>query len=78
MREQAGLHLLGNFEFLGGATFGFEFFGDGAALGFDLVRNLIETDEGIGIAVGILEAGKDATPNGSGFRCGGRRVLDPA
>ena len=38
LRKQARLHLLGNFQFLGGASFGFELLGEGAAAGFDSRR----------------------------------------
>ena len=58
-------------ELLGGAAFGFEPFGDGAALGFDGVRDFVEADEGKRIAVGIAESGEDAAPN-RGMLFGGR------
>jgi hypothetical protein len=57
------LHLLSDFEFLGGAAFGFLTFGGGPALGFDGVSDLIKTDEGERVAVGIPKAAEDGSPN---------------
>src|SRR6266436_7084053 len=45
LREQTRLHVLGDFEFVGGAAFGFLLCDDGAALRFHGVGELIETDE---------------------------------
>src|SRR5258708_1171210 len=69
--KETSLDLLGNFDFLRGAAFGFQPPGEGAALRFDGVGYLIEADQRKGIAVGILEARKDAAPNRSGL-CAGR------
>src|SRR5260370_355031 len=69
--KETSLDLLGNFDFLRGAAFGFQPPGEGAALRFDGVGYLIEADQRKGIAVGILEASKDAAPNRSGL-CAGR------
>lgn len=68
--EEAGLHLLGDFEFLSSAALGFEFLGRGAALGFNGVSDFVETDEGERVAVGIFETGEDTAPDGR--RLGGR------
>jgi len=75
LREETGLHLLGNFEFLSSTALGFQLFGDSAAMCFDLVSDFIEADEGEGIAVRILEPSKNTTPNGRGFGCGRGRFL---
>src|SRR5229473_196685 len=69
--EEPGLGLFGNFDFLRGAAFGFQPPGEGAALRFDGVGHFVEADQRKGIAVGILEASKDAAPNRSGLS-GGR------
>ena len=42
LREKTGLDLLGDFDFLGGAAFGFLFLDNRAAMGFDGVSYLIE------------------------------------
>src|SRR5467141_252709 len=72
LREEPGLHLFGNFEFLDGAAFGFLFVSEGAALLFDGVGHFVEAHQRKGIAVKILETGKDATPDWS-VLCAGRR-----
>src|SRR6266849_1508841 len=74
LRKKARLHFLGDFEFADDPTFGFEFFGGGAALRFDGVGDLVEAHERKRIAVGILETGKDAAPNRCGFWPRWRRV----
>jgi len=43
--EQARLHLLGDFHFLGSAAIGFEFLGESAALSFDAERQFVEAGE---------------------------------
>src|SRR6266852_3294796 len=63
LREEAGLDLFGDFDFLGGAAFGLLFLGDGAAVGFDGVGHFVETDEAERIAVNIAEAGGNAAPD---------------
>src|SRR5467141_2986532 len=76
LREKPGLDLLGNFDFLPSAAFGIQPLGKSAALGFDGVGDLVETHQRKGIAVKILETGKDPTPDwgvlcaGSGGVCG--------
>jgi hypothetical protein len=45
LREQPGLHLFGNLQFLRGAMFRFQFLGDAAALRFDLPVYLVEADQ---------------------------------
>src|SRR5712671_1553167 len=74
LREEPCLDLLGDFDFLRSATFGIQPLGKSAALGFDGVGDLVETHQQKGVAVEILEAGKDAAPNGSVLRGGRRRV----
>ena len=64
MREEAALDFVGDFEFLGGAAFGFEFGGSSAALGFEGVSDLVEADESESVAVDVAEAGDDAAPDG--------------
>jgi len=61
--EEAGLDFFGDGDFLCGAAIGFEAGGKGAALGFDGVGFRVEAHERKGITVGILETGKNATPN---------------
>lgn len=75
MWEEMRLDLLGNFQFLGGATLGFLFFCDGAAFCFDGASDLIKADEGVGVAVRILETRKDSTPDRGSI--GGGRFLGP-
>ena len=65
--KKAALDFVGDFQFLGGAAFGFEFGGGGAALGLEGVRDFVEADEGEGVAVGVAEAGGDAAPDGGFF-----------
>src|SRR5579883_3125698 len=43
--EQAGLHLLGDFQFLGGAAFGFELFGRRSPLGLNLPNEVVASDK---------------------------------
>ena len=63
LREEAALDFVGDFQFLGGAAFGFEFCGGSAALGFESVSDLVEADERESVAVDIAETGDDAAPN---------------
>ena len=63
MGEQSGLHVLGDFEFVGGATLGLLFCGDGAALRFHSVGQLVEADERERVAVDIAKASDNAAPN---------------
>ena len=63
LREKTALDFVGDFEFLGGAAFEFEFGGGRAALGFEGVSDFVEADERKGVAVGIAEAGGDAAPD---------------
>src|SRR5208282_4322388 len=67
LRKKTALDFVGDFEFLGGAAFEFEFGGGGAALGFKGVGDFVEADEGESVAVGIAEAGRDAAPDGGFF-----------
>ena len=64
LRKKAALNFVGDFEFLGGAAFHFEFGGGGAALGFESVSDLVEAHQRKGVAIDIAEAGDDAAPNG--------------
>src|SRR5207247_10590341 len=50
LREETGLDLLGDFDFLRGAAFGFQLLGKGAALRFDRVSHFVETHQRKGIA----------------------------
>ena len=70
LREEPGLDLLGDFDFLRRAAFGIQPLGKSAALGFDGVGDLVETHQRKGIAVKILETGKDATPDGGVLSAG--------
>ena len=67
MREKTALDFVGDFEFLDGAAFEFEFGGGGAALGFEGVSDFVEADQRESVAVGIAEAGGNAAPDGSLF-----------
>src|SRR5260370_27273232 len=67
LREAPGLHLFGDFKFLGGAALGFLLVCNGAALLFDSVGHLIETHQRKRISIDIPEAGEHTAPN--------RRVL---
>ena len=62
LREEAALDFVGDFEFLGGAAFGFEFGGGGAALGFEGVGDFVEADEGEGVAVDDHGSGRRRCP----------------
>ena len=55
--------MLGNFEFVRGATFGVLLGGNNAALRFHGVRKLVEADQRESIAVDIAETRKDAAPD---------------
>ena len=70
LREETRLDLFGDFEFLGGAAFGFEFFGEGPALRFNFVSDFIKADERERVAVRILEASERAAPDGGMLRLG--------
>jgi hypothetical protein len=63
LRKKAALYFVGDFEFLGGAAFEFEFCGSGSALGFKRVRDFVEADERERVAVGIAKARGDAAPD---------------
>lgn len=71
--EKPALDFVGDFEFLGGAAFGFEFGGGGAALGFESVGDFVEADESEGVAVDIAETGDDAAPD-RGFHAENWRI----
>src|SRR5712692_10895408 len=62
LREQPGLHVLGDFEFVRGAALGFLLFGDDATLRFHGMGELVEADQREGVAVDIAEAGNDSSP----------------
>jgi len=67
LRKKTALDFIGDFQFLDGAAFEFEFGGGGAALGFEGVGDFVKADEGKGVAVRIAEAGGDAAPDGGFF-----------
>jgi hypothetical protein len=60
--EQARLELLGNFQFLSGAAFGFEFLSEGATMSFDAAGEFVEADEAEGVSVGIFKARMNSAP----------------
>ncbi len=60
--KKASLHLLGDFDFLRGAAFGFELLRQSAALGLDAACQFVESSESESIAVGIAEMGMDSSP----------------
>ena len=75
--KKASLDLFGNFQLLGGAALGFEFFGNGATLRFHGVGHFVKTDKRESVAINVAEARKDAAPNGGLFtkkRRRGRRI----
>lgn len=65
LREQPGLDLLGDFQLLGGAAFGFEFLGKGAAMSLDAAREFVEADQSEGVSIGIFKASVNSAPPGS-------------
>ena len=73
MWKKAGLDFLGDFQFLGGATFRFKFLGLRAALGFDGVGDFVEADERKNVAVNVAEASGDSPPD-RGFLAEERRL----
>ena len=62
LREQPGLDLLRNFDFLGGAALGFVSLSQGAPLRFHAAREFVETCKAEPVSVSILKAGVDASP----------------
>lgn len=73
LRKKAALDFVGDFEFLRGAAFDFEFCGGGATLGFEGVSDFVEADQGENVAVNVAEARGDAAPDG-GFLAEQRRL----
>jgi len=63
LRKKTALNFVGDFEFLGGAAFKFEFGRGRAALGFEGVGNFVEADQRKRAAVGIAKARRDAAPD---------------
>ncbi len=63
LRKKTSLHFFCDLQFVSRAAFRVQLFGDGAALRFDGVRNLVEADKRKGIAVEIFEAGEYAAPD---------------
>ena len=64
LREKTALDFVGDFEFLSGATFGFEFCGGSAALGFERMGHFVKADEKEDVSVNVAETGHDTAPNG--------------
>ena len=62
LRKQAGLDLLGDFQFLGSTTFGFELLSEGLALLFDTQCQLVKAGESEPVPVDIFEAGMESAP----------------
>src|SRR5271154_2645368 len=62
LREESGLHLLCNFQLLGGAPFNFQLLGNCAALPFDLAAHLVGGDQFKGVSINIGEGGKGPAP----------------
>ena len=67
LREEARLDLLGDFEFLSGTALLLDLFLSRAALLFDGVSDLVETEECEGVAVGVAKARYGAAPDGTLF-----------
>jgi hypothetical protein len=75
LREQARLHLLGDFDFLRHAALGFELSRKGATMTFYAAGQFVETREAEAVAVGIMKTGVDTSP----CRCLRRKLeLDPS
>src|SRR5712692_4761650 len=74
LREKPGLDLFGNFEFLCSAAFGLQPPCKGPALRLDGLGHFVEAHQRKGVAVEILETGKDAAPNRSVLRARRRWV----
>ena len=63
MWKKAGLDFFGDFQFLGGATFGFKFLSLRAALRFEGVGDFVEADERKNVAVNVAEASGHSPPD---------------
>ena len=61
--KEPGLHLSGNFHFLAGTAFGFQFLRGGASLCFGRLGHFVEADQREGILIDIFEAGEYSSPN---------------
>ena len=77
LREETGLHLPCDLEFVRGTPVGKFPFGRGVPLRFDLPGDLVEAHERERIPVGVPKMGKDASPGGVLF-FGGERGTGPA
>src|SRR3982750_427906 len=63
LREEPGLHLLCDFQFVGSATFGFQFLGNRTASRFYFPIYLVPSRERKGVSVRIFEDGEHSTPS---------------
>src|SRR5579872_2096633 len=65
LREQARLHLFGDFDFLSGAAFGLVFLSESTPLGFHAPGEFVEAGKTERVPVGIFETGVDSSPLGN-------------
>jgi hypothetical protein len=63
LREEAGLHLPGDFQFLRGTALRFELVGNPAAMFFDFATYLIDAYEEKRVSIRVAELGKDSAPD---------------
>ena len=63
LRKEPGLHLFRNLEFLDNPSLGFQLLGRRPALRLDRPADFVKAHQPEGIAVRILEAGEDSSPN---------------
>jgi len=64
LRKETRLHLLGDFDFLGGTALGLQLFGKSAPLRVDAAGEFIKSGEAEGVSVGIFKARVDSAPGG--------------
>src|SRR6266516_1152450 len=64
LREEPGLHLLCNLQFLRGAPFRFQFCGSKPAVRFDFLIYLVESHKRKRVSIYIHESGEDSAPDG--------------
>src|SRR5579864_1553648 len=62
LRKQARLDLLGDFDFLRHAAFGFELLCQRTTMSFHAAGQFVETREAEAVAVGIMKTGVDTSP----------------
>jgi len=63
LREEPGLNLLGDFDFLGGAALGFDLQSKSSPLCFDAAREFVEPGKSEAVSVRIFKTGMNAAPH---------------